>query len=131
MDITTAMLADFAQVRWNRTTEIEVTTLDALTARFGAPAFIKLDVEGSEPAALAGLTHPVPAVAFEYLPRALDRVHACVERLRALDRYVYNWSPGESYEFASPSWLDGPALLESLRSAKGQRRSGDVYARRP
>ena len=122
--------ADFAHVRWNRSMEIEVTTLDVLAAQYGAPAFIKLDIEGSEPAALAGLSRPVPALAFEYLPRALDRVEACVNRLDSLDRYVYNWSPGESYTFASASWLDGPGLLESLRGRKAQRRSGDVYARR-
>jgi len=122
--------ADFADVRWNRTLEIDVTTLDALAASYGHPAFIKLDVEGSEPAALAGLSRPVPAVAFEYLPRALDRVDACVDRLRALGHYVYNWSPGESYRFASESWLEGPALLESLGSERAQQRSGDVYARR-
>lgn len=122
--------ADFAQVRWNRTIDIDVTTLDALSAEYGPPAFIKLDVEGSEAAALAGLSHPVPALAFEYLPRALDRVEACVERLRALDHYVYNWSPGESYRFATDGWLEGPQLLESLRGVDAQRRSGDVYARR-
>ena len=121
--------ADFAEVRWNRSMEIDVTTIDALITRFGAPAFVKLDIEGSEPAALAGLSSPVPALAFEYLPRALDNVEACVDRLRALGHYVYNWSPGESYRFASESWLEGPALLESLRGADAQRRSGDVYAR--
>jgi FkbM family methyltransferase len=122
--------ADFAQVRWNRSVEIEVTTLDALVAQYGVPSFVKLDVEGSEPAALAGLSRPVPALAFEYLPRALDRVDACVQRLRALDRYVYNWSPGESYRFASEEWLEGPALLDALGSGDAQRRSGDVYAKR-
>ena len=85
------------------------------------------DVEGSEPAALAGLSHPVPAVAFEYLPQALERVGACVERLAQLDSYVYNWSPGESHLLATKEWMDGAALLAALR---GQRRSGDVYARR-
>ena len=122
--------ADFAQVRWNRTLDIEVTTLDALIAQYGAPAFIKLDVEGSEPAALAGLSHAVPALAFEYLPRALDRVEACVDRLRALGHYVYNWSPGESYRCASDRWLEGSELMASLRGPDAQRRSGDVYARR-
>lgn len=121
---------DFASVRWNRTLEIDVTTIDALIATYGLPAFIKLDVEGSEPSALAGLSHAVPALAFEYLPRALDRVEACVARLRALDHYVYNWSPGESYRFAGDRWLEGPELLESLRRPPAQQRSGDVYARR-
>jgi len=118
--------ADFAQVRWNRSTEVEVTTVDALIDRFGAPSFVKLDVEGSEPAALAGLSQPVPAVAFEYLPQALERVGACVERLGQLDSYVYNWSPGESHLLATKEWMDGAALLAALRR---QRRSGDVYAR--
>ena len=122
--------ADFAQVRWNRSIDVEVTTLDELCATYGAPAFIKLDIEGSEPAALAGLSRPVPALAFEYLPRGLDRVEACVTRLAALGHYVYNWSPGESYAFASERWLEGPQLLESLRGPDAQRRSGDVYARR-
>ena len=121
---------DFAQVRWNRTVGIDVTTLDALITQYGEPAFIKLDVEGSEPAALAGLSRAVPALAFEYLPRGLDRVDACVDRLRALDHYVYNWSPGESYRFASAAWLEGPALIEALRRPQAQQRSGDVYARR-
>ena len=122
--------ADFKEVRWNRSVEIAVTTLDALVGQYGGPAFIKLDIEGSEPSALGGLSRAVPALAFEYLPRALDRVEACVDRLRTLDQYVYNWSPGESYRFASPQWLDGHALLDSLRGSDGQRRSGDVYAKR-
>lgn len=121
---------DFARVRWNRAADIAVTTLDALIAQYGEPAFVKLDIEGSEPSALAGLSRPVAALAFEYLPRALDGVAQCVDRLRRLDRYVYNWSPGESYRFASPSWLDGPALLDALNRSEARRRSGDVYARR-
>jgi hypothetical protein len=121
--------ADFAHVRWNKNLEIAVTTIDALIERYGVPAFVKLDVEGSEPAALGGLSRPVPAVAFEYLPRALEGADACVSRLAALDHYVYNWSQGETYEFASASWLEGPALLDALRGSNAQRRSGDVYAR--
>ncbi len=122
--------ADFAQVEWNVSAEIEVTTLDALIRQFGLPSFVKLDIEGSEPAALAGLSQPVAALAFEFLPRALDQIEACIDRLRALDHYVYNWSSGESYRFESAAWLEGPRLLESLRAPKAQRRSGDIYARR-
>jgi len=54
----------FARVRWNRCIEVETTTLDALIARFGAPSFVKIDVEGGEPAVLTGLTHAVPALSF-------------------------------------------------------------------
>ena len=103
----------------------KTVTLQTLAENFSARgvAVFMADVKGD----LAGLSQPVPALAFEYLPRALDRVDACVDRLRALDHYVYNWSPGESYRLTSDRWLEGPQLLESLRLA---RRSGDVYARR-
>jgi FkbM family methyltransferase len=120
---------DFSRVRWNRTVDIEITTLDALIRQHGMPAFIKIDVEGSEPAVLAGLTTAVPALAFEFLPRALEQVDACVEGLRTLGDYVFNWSRGETYTLASASWLSGPDLLAALRRPEAQQRSGDVYAR--
>src|SRR5712692_8470931 len=119
----------FARVRWNRCLEVETTTLDALITQFGAPSFVKIDVEGGEPAVLTGLTHAVPALSFEYLPRALDEVQACVRRLTALGPYRFNWSPGESYRLASGPWLNEPELLASLRTPGAQRQSGDVYAR--
>lgn len=46
--------ADFSGVRWNRSLEVEVTTLDALAGRFGRPRFIKIDVEGAEYEVLRG-----------------------------------------------------------------------------
>src|SRR4029077_3333722 len=55
---------EFARVRWNRRIEVEMTTIDRLVARFGVPAFIKIDVEGAEPDVLAGLTQAVPALSF-------------------------------------------------------------------
>jgi FkbM family methyltransferase len=120
---------DFSSVRWNRQIEVETTTLDLLIARFGVPAFIKIDVEGGEPAVLRGLTRPVPALSFEYLPRALDQVQACVTHLAALGLYQYNWSSGESYSLASASWLTAEELFAALSEPDAQQRSGDVYAR--
>jgi len=116
-------------VRWNRRVEIDTTTLDSLIERFGVPAFIKIDVEGSEPAVLAGLGRFVPALSFEYLPRALREVQACLERLTALGPYRFNWSIGESNQLASDRWLDPSELLATLRTPAAQRRPGDVYAR--
>lgn len=120
---------DFAGVRWDAPVEVETTTLDLLIDRFGVPTFIKIDVEGSEPAALAGLTQAVRALSFEYLPRALDQVRTCVDRLMALGDYRFNRSSGESYELAEETWLTGQELLQRMDASERLRGSGDIYAR--
>jgi FkbM family methyltransferase len=119
----------FAGVEWNRRMEIEVTTLDTLIDRFGVPAFIKMDVEGSEPRVLAGLSRPVAALSFEYLPTALGGTHECLTRLDALGAYLYNWSVGESYRLVSERWLTAAEVLAALETPSAQRRAGDIYAR--
>jgi FkbM family methyltransferase len=122
----------FGAVDWNRQQRVRTVTLDDLIARYGEPAFVKVDVEGGEPAVLAGLSRPVPALSFEYLPAALDEVRACVDRLAMLSgaaTYRYNWSEGESYRLASSGWLDGEHLTLALAALGPAARSGDVYAR--
>ena len=106
-----------------------MTTLDLLIARWGTPAFVKIDVEGAEPAVLAGLTQAVPALSFEYVPAALAEARACVNRLSELGPFTYNWSSGEWFALESPAWLNGEELLTALDTPRGRERSGDVYAR--
>ena len=120
---------DFSGVRWDRRIDVRTTTLDLLIDRFGMPAFVKIDVEGSEPAVLAGLSRPVRSLSFEYLPRALDCARACVARLSALASYQFNWSAGESYQLATGQWMTDAELFAVLETADAQRRPGDVYAR--
>ena len=123
----------FRGVEWNRQLWIRTVTLDELIAQFGEPAFVKIDVEGGEPAVLAGLSRPVPALSFEYLPGVIDEVRACVDRLGQLaggdGRYEFNWSVGESYVLASPVWVDASRLVSSLAAIPTDARAGDVYAR--
>lgn len=118
----------FRGVAWDRTVEVEVTTLDALIERFGRPAFVKIDVEGLEPEILAGLSTPVQSLAFEYLPAALEGAEACIGRLSTLGDYVYNRVVGEEHRFCHADWMAGPAMMQVLR-ADTSGRSGDVYAR--
>lgn len=117
---------DFRAVRWDGAVEVPVTTLDALVERFGVPAWCKLDIEGSEPAALAGLSRPLPWVSFEALPAAPDRAPACLERLRALGPYRFNLVRGEATRFALPGWVGAEAMADMLA---GETRFGDVHAR--
>jgi FkbM family methyltransferase len=117
----------FRGVSWSPGARVPVTTLDALVAAHGRPDFVKLDVEGSEGEALAGLSTPVAALSFEYLAAAREVALACVDRLAALGRYEYNWSAGERQRLAAPRWLEPDAIRAVLRRLAAG--SGDVYAR--
>ena len=119
----------FSGVTWDRDVPVSVTTLDDLIARYGAPAFCKIDVEGFEAEVLDGLSQALPLLSFEYLPAARDRALACIDRLEELGRYAFNASPGESLELAFPQWTDAAGLRSWLSELPPDARSGDVYAR--
>lgn len=120
----------FAAVRWEDAVRVKVTTLDDLIARFGAPAFCKIDVEGFEHEVLRGLSQPLPALSFEYIPATREMALACLDRLAVLGRYEFNWSPGEQHRLQSPQWLDARALADWLAALTEASSSGDIYARR-
>ena len=126
---TVATDRSFAKVRWDRSVEVPVTTLDALIATHGEPAFCKIDVEGFEAEVLAGLTRPVRALSFEYLPMAHDAALTVLERVGELGSYRYNYSPIETMTWASDRWLDAAELRTLLDRYHPLGRSGDVYAR--
>jgi FkbM family methyltransferase len=120
----------FADVRWDYAVPVPVTTLDALIADHGVPAFCKIDVEGYEWEVLKGLTQPIPALSFEYIPACLATARDCVAYLATLGRYEFNVTVGEAPRLRSDVWLDPDALLAWLETQARTGRSGDVYARR-
>jgi FkbM family methyltransferase len=119
--------------RWDESVDVEVTTLDALIATHGEPAFCKIDVEGFELEVLSGLSRPLRALSFEYLPVAHDATLRVLERVEQLGApaggYRYNYSPIETMRFASDHWLDAAELRKLLDHFRPTDRSGDVYAK--
>lgn len=122
--------ASFADLRWDETATVPVTTLDALIAQHGEPVFCKIDVEGCEPEVLHGLSQPLRALSFEYIPAAIESSIRCIDRLDELGDYEFNCSVGETYRFRETSWLSSAAMRTVLHGMERHARSGDVYARR-
>lgn len=119
----------FAAVHWEEAGAVNVITLDDLITRYGEPVFCKIDVEGYELEVLRGLSQPLRALSFEYIPAARAMTLAGLDRLQQLGNYEFNWSMGEQHRWQTLQWVDGKTMVAFIKQLPPYARSGDIYAR--
>ncbi|MGK5681086.1 FkbM family methyltransferase [Actinoplanes sp. URMC 104] len=113
---------------WDEVLTVRVLTIESLVRRFGTPAFIKIDIEGYEDQALAGLRSAVPALSFEMTTIARDVARRCLDRLAELGYEGYDFSQNETMAFDADAWISKDRMLEHLLGLPHEANAGDVYA---
>ena len=112
---------------WDETVEVPATSLDALIAGNGTPAFAKIDVEGFEDVVLAGLSQPLPALSFEFTTIQRDVAYRCLARLDSLGRYGFDLALGESQTLTFNRWLSRAEMAQHIAALSHDANSGDIY----
>jgi FkbM family methyltransferase len=118
----------FANYKWDKSQVVSVTTLDELTAIFGKPAFIKIDVEGYEYEVIRGLSRPARTLSLEFTPEWLESTINSIEHLSGLGEIQLNYSLGESMKLALKNWVSPEELISTLRTVD-KKEFGDVYVK--
>ena len=112
---------------WERTENVQVTTLDNLIKEFGQPAFIKIDVEGYEYEVLKGLSRPVKTMSLEFTPEFIEATLKCIDYLCALGKPKFNFCYGQEYQLVLEQWADGKYMSDLLNQLPQNALNGDLY----
>jgi len=126
----TARFKDSGAV-WDHTIDVQIRTLDSLISEFGAPTFIKIDVEGFELQSLRGLTTSPRTVSFEFNREWLAPTLRCLQQPCFTSDTRFNYVAEDCCSLALPTWISAAQMAEVLQSAKMDAcKYGDILATR-
>jgi FkbM family methyltransferase len=120
--------ASSLNIDFDRSVDIEVSTLALMIEKHGEPKFCKIDVEGFEHEVLQGLKQSITFLSFEFLSFSEDRMQSCMKLLGELGYVKFNWSYKETFELGFEDWVDAESVMQHIKHYKKGIFSGDIYA---
>jgi FkbM family methyltransferase len=114
---------------WTRTIAVPVITLDALIKCYGAPDYIKIDVEGYEEQVLDGLSCQPSLLSFEFNKTYFDTTLRCLDK-SLFDGSLFNFTLVDPIRFELPEWVDRKTVKQRLLALGEGKGLGDLFVRR-
>jgi len=118
-----------AEKIWNRRVTVPCITLDSMVETFGAPDYIKIDIEGYEASVLDGLSKQPEYLSFEYHSFDPNNALRCLGKpVFELQKSAFNITDetGSRFEFAE--WTDCEVVKRRLAELTDTYR--DIVVRR-
>ena len=111
---------------WPQPMLVQMTTLARIIETHGAPVFCTVEPEAFADHVIAGLDRPLPGVAFRFTPETIQEARLCAWRLAALGMTEFNYSIGDSGDWASMDWMSTRTLYSAFNVLE---RDGFEWAR--
>lgn len=92
----------FSNYNWEKSIDVNVSTLDEQIIKYGIPDFIKIDVEGYELEVLKGLSKEITCIVFEFTSEEIEQTFKCIDYLNSLSNCLFRVSFGEEHKFTRP-----------------------------
>ncbi len=119
-----------SQKVWNRTATVPMITIDSLMAHFGAPYYVKIDIEGYDSFALDGMSTQPALLSFEFHRVCLQNALDCLEKSVVAPCSVFNIHIAGP-KFLLPTWVGKEELKRNLAGLEDVETYGDIYVSAP